>query len=87
MPQSDANAAGSTGSTDASSKIQSALQADSNLSGVTANVSGNTVELTGTANSAKDKKRAERIAKQNANGMKVVDHITVGSQNSTTTSH
>jgi osmotically-inducible protein OsmY len=87
MPQSDANAAGSTGSTDASSKIQSALQADTNLSGITATVNGNTVELTGTANSAKDRKRAAKIAKQNANGMKVVDHITVASNNSTTTSH
>jgi osmotically-inducible protein OsmY len=71
MPQSDAN-----GGSDLQSKIQSALQ-QSNLSGVSVNATGDTVELTGTVSSAKERKEAMRIAKQNANGKKVVDHIQV----------
>ena len=71
------------GGNDLQSKVQSALQQNSNLSGVTVSASGDTVELSGTANSKKDKKDAVRIAKENANGKKVVDHITV-SKSSTT---
>ena len=71
MPQSDASAG-----SDLQSKIQSALQ-QGNLSGVSVNASGDSVELTGTVNSAKERKEALRIAKQNANGKKVVDHIQV----------
>ena len=71
MPQSDMG-------TDATSKIQSALQANSSLSGVTVSTDakGN-IELSGTANSAADRKEAMRIAKENANGKKVKDHIKV----------
>ncbi|MBV9073462.1 MAG: BON domain-containing protein [Acidobacteria bacterium] len=82
MPQSDAN-----GGSDLQSKIQSALQQD-NLSGVSVNATDTQVELTGTVNSHKERKEAVRLAKQNANGKKVVDHIQVNkSGNSATTSH
>jgi len=62
-------------------KIQSALQANPSLSGISASAGadGKSIELSGTANSAKDRKEAMRIAKENANGMKVTDHIKVGS--------
>jgi osmotically-inducible protein OsmY len=79
VPQSDAGAAGGN---DLQTKIQSAIKSDSTLSdaNVNVNVSGNTVELTGTAPNAKARKEAKRIAKENANGMKVVDHIQVSGQ-------
>jgi osmotically-inducible protein OsmY len=65
---------------DATSKIQSALQQNSNLSGVTvSNDDKGNIELTGTANSSQDRKEAVRIAKENANGKKVKDHIKVSS--------
>lgn len=69
-----------SGSSDATSKIQSALQANPSLSSVTVSSSANGkgIELSGTANSSKDRKEAVRIAKENASGMKVVDHIKVG---------
>jgi len=74
MPQSDMSASGSV-----QSKIQSALQANPNLSGVSVSSDEKGgIELTGTANSAKDRKEAVRIAKENANGAKVKDHIKVG---------
>jgi len=73
MPQSDISA-----SSDVTGKIQSALQANPNLSGISVSSTDKGIELTGTANSAKDRKEAVRIAKENANGMKVKDHIKVG---------
>ena len=61
------------------SKIQSALQANPNLSGVSVSSDDKgRIELTGTANSSADRKEAVRIAKENANGAKVKDHIKVG---------
>lgn len=65
--------------------IQSALQQDPALanSNVTANVTGNTIELTGTAADQHAKKTAEDIAKTNSGGRKVVDHIKVKSPSST----
>ena len=78
MPQSDANAG-----SDLQGKIQSALQ-QSNLSGVSVNASGDSVELTGTVNSAKERKEAMRIAKENANGKKIVDHIQVSKSSAAT---
>ena len=72
MPQSDASGS------DMQSKIQAALQKQ-NLSGVSVNATDSAVELTGTVNSAKEHKQALRIAKENANGKNVVDHIQVGS--------
>jgi osmotically-inducible protein OsmY len=71
MPQSDQNAGN-----DLQSKIQSALQ-QQNLSNVSVNATDTQVELTGNVNSAKERKQAVHIAKQNANGKKVVDHIQV----------
>lgn len=74
---------------DATSKIQSALQQNSNLSGVTvsSDAKGN-IELSGTANSSQDRKEAVRIAKENANGKKVKDHIKVsGSANNNNSSN
>ena len=71
MPQSDTSAG-----SDMQSKITSALQS-SNLSNVTVNATDSSVELSGTVNSAKEHKEALRIAKENANGKKVVDHIQV----------
>jgi len=66
------------------SKIQSALQANPNLSGVSvsADEKGN-IELNGTANTSQDRKEALRIAKENAKGAKVKDHIKVGNSAST----
>ena len=43
------------------------------------NASGDTVELNGTVSSKKERKEAMRIAKESANGKKVVDHIQVSS--------
>jgi osmotically-inducible protein OsmY len=80
MPQSDASGS------DLQGKIQSALQ-QSNLSGVSVNASGDTVELTGTVNSAKERKEAMRIAKENANGKKIVDHIQVSKSSASATTH
>ena len=68
------------------SKITSALQQD-NLSGVSVNATDTQVELTGTVNSAKERKEAMRIAKQNANGKKVVDHIQVSKSSASTATH
>jgi osmotically-inducible protein OsmY len=77
MPQSDMGA-----SPDVKSKIQSALQQNPNLSGVSVNATDKGIELTGNAGSAKDRKEAVRIAKENAGGKKVIDHIQVGSATS-----
>ena len=69
------------------SKIQAALS-QSNLSGVTVNASGDNIELNGTVNSKKERKEAMRIAKENANGKKVVDHLQVSSSaNAGATTH
>jgi osmotically-inducible protein OsmY len=73
---------------DATSKIQSALQQNASLSGVTVSSDdkGN-IELSGTANSSQDKKEAVRIAKENANGKKVKDHIKVSGSNNANSSN
>lgn len=71
MPKSDMGSSGDV------SKIESALQQNPNLSGVTVNSTDKGIELTGSANSAKDRKEAVRIAKENGNGKKVIDHIQV----------
>lgn len=71
------------GSSDVQDKIQKALQQDSSLSGanITVTVTGDKVELTGTA--TKDqKKTAQQIAESNAGGMKVVNHIKVAGESS-----
>lgn len=92
MPQSDTGAAAGASaagtSSDMQSKIQAAFQQDPALANVTVNASGNTVELSGTAASKKDRKKAVKLARENANGAKVVDNIQVGGgSNSTTPQH
>jgi osmotically-inducible protein OsmY len=72
MPQSDMN-----GTSDVQSKIQSALQQNPDLSGVSVNTTDKGIELTGNASSHKARKEAVRIAKENANGKKVIDHIQI----------
>jgi osmotically-inducible protein OsmY len=61
---------------DPQSQISSALQ-QQNLSGVSASVSGDTIDLTGTVNSKAEKDQAKSIANQFANGKKVKDHIKI----------
>jgi cytoskeletal protein RodZ len=84
MPQSDAAPTASTG--DVQSNIQSAIQKDPTLStaNVTVNVTGKTVELSGTVPNKDAKDTAERLAKDNANGMKVKNHLKVASAGSDT---
>jgi hypothetical protein len=85
LPQSDAapSASGNANATgDVQTTIQSALQKDPTLS--TANVTvevknGKMVTLNGTVPSKDAKDIAERIAKENANGMKVKNHLKVAS--------
>ncbi len=81
MPQ--AEAAPST--TDVQSNIQSALQKDPSLasSNIQVNVTNKEVELSGTVNSADEKKTAEQIAKSNAGGRKVKSKIKVSAAPST----
>lgn len=66
---------------DVQGDIQSALQKDPSLSSANINVqvSGNTVELTGTAPSKDAKDKAEEIAKSHSGGMNVKNHIKVSS--------
>jgi osmotically-inducible protein OsmY len=79
MPQSDMSG---------SSDLQSKIQQNSNLSSVTVNSTDKGIELTGTVNSSKDRKEAVRIAKENASGKKVIDHIQVSkSGNSAAATH
>jgi cytoskeletal protein RodZ len=84
MPQSDAAPAASG---DVQSNIQSAIQKDPTLATANVNVavSGKTVELTGTVPNKDAKDSAERIAKENAGGMKVKSHLKVASAGSDTT--
>ena|SRR5215472_1746761 len=75
--QPTAQAPAATG--DVQSDIQSALQKDPSLSSANINVqvSGNNVELTGTAPSKDAKDKAEQIAKSHSGGMTVKNHIKV----------
>jgi cytoskeletal protein RodZ len=83
MPQSDTPPS-ATG--DVQGKIQSAIQKDPTLA--TANVTvdvkdGKTVELSGTVPNKDAKETAERIAKENATGLKVKNHLKVAAANDT----
>ena len=64
---------------DVQGDIQSALQKDPSLASANINVqvSGNNVELTGTAPSQDAKDKAEQIAKSHSGGMNVKNHIKV----------
>jgi len=85
MPQSDAAPAAAANG-DVQSNIQSAIQKDPTLasSNVSVDVKGKTVELSGTVPSKDAKDSAERIAKENAGGMKVKSHLKVASAGDTT---
>lgn len=81
MPQSDASP-NANANGDVQNTIQSAIQKDPTLS--TANITvdvknGKMVTLTGTVPSKDAKDAAERIAKENAGGMKVKNHLKVAS--------
>jgi len=81
LPQSDAApAAAPTG--DVQGTIQSALQKDSTLSNANITVdvkNGKEVDLSGTVPNKDAKDTAERIAKENAGGLKIKNHIKVAS--------
>jgi len=74
LPQSDA-----APTNDLEGSIQSALQQDPTLkdSSITVSLKNGGIELSGTTPSGKEKKTAERIAKANANGKPVTNHIKV----------
>lgn len=86
MPQSDAApSAAATG--DVQNNIQSAIQKDPTLasSNITVDVkNGKSVELMGTVPSKDAKDTAERIAKENAGGLKVKSHLKVSAANDNT---
>ena len=77
----DKAATASTG--DAQSDIQAALQKDPTLAGSNINVqvSGKTVQLSGTVPSKEAKADAEQIAKSHASGMTVKNHLKVAGGN------
>lgn len=80
MPQSDA-APSAAANGDVQGNIQSAIQKDPSLAtaGVNVNVTGKTVELTGTVPNKDAKDSAERIAKENAGSLKVKNHLKIAS--------
>jgi hypothetical protein len=80
MPQSDAAPAAANG--DVQGTIQSAFQKDPTLSSANVNVvvnAGKSVELTGTVPTKDAKDSAERIAKENAGGLKIKNHLKIAS--------
>jgi BON domain-containing protein len=84
LPQSDA-APSATGNGDVQNTIQSAIQKDPTLSSANITVdvkNGKAVELTGTVPNKDAKATAERIAKENAGGLKVKNHLKVASNGS-----
>jgi len=84
MPQSDA-APAATG--DVQNTIQSAIQKDPSLASANVTVevkNGKSVNLTGTVPSKEAKDSAERIAKENAGGLKVKNHLKVAAAADTT---
>jgi osmotically-inducible protein OsmY len=85
MPQGDMNTA--TDNSTLQNQIQTALKNEPTLANdaVTVNVTDNSVELSGTASSKKERQTAKRIAQSYANNRKVVEHITVSGSSSTTT--
>ena len=74
LPQSDA-----APSADPQSSIQAALQQEPSLkdSSISVRQNDSGIELTGTAPTREEKKMAERIAKANARGRSVENHIKV----------
>ncbi len=89
LPQSDASAS-ATGNGDVQNNIQSAIQKDPSLANANVTVdvkNGKTITLTGTVPSKDAKDAAERIAKENSNGMKVKSHLKVASNKTDTTTN
>ncbi len=80
LPQSDVTGANS----DLQSKIQSAIQQDPSLknSSVAVNVTDSAVELSGSVNSAADKRTARSIAESYAGSRQIKDRIHVSGQGS-----
>jgi cytoskeletal protein RodZ len=79
LPQSDA-APAATG--DVQNTIQTAIQKDPTLASASITVdvkNGKSVELSGTVPNKDAKDAAERIAKENAGGLKVKNHLKVAS--------
>ena len=77
MPQSQTQ----TGT--ASQSVQSQIQQQPELTGVTVNESSDKIELSGTVASKADKDKAKSIAESNSGGRKVVNKIKVSSSTST----
>lgn len=85
LPQSDAAPAAAANG-DVQNNIQSAIQKDPTLasSNITVDVkNGKSVELMGTVPSKDAKDTAERIAKENAGGLKVKSHLKVAAASDT----
>jgi osmotically-inducible protein OsmY len=88
LPQSDASAS-ATGNGDVQNNIQSAIQKDPSLANANVMVdvkNGKSIVLTGTVPTKDAKDAAERIARDNSNGMKVKNHLKVASNNTDTNS-
>lgn len=79
MPQNDTSAGMASSPNDVQNSIESAIKQDPNLasSNVQVKVTDKKVELSGDVSSKDQKKAAEKIAKDNAGGRKVKDHIKV----------
>jgi hypothetical protein len=75
-PDSTSGSATSAAGADVQSQIQSALQ-QQGLANVNVNVSDQSIDLSGTVETGKDKQTAKRIANSYANGRKVKDNLTV----------
>jgi osmotically-inducible protein OsmY len=89
LPQSDASAS-ATGNGDVQNNIQSAIQKDPSLANANVMVdvkNGKSVTLTGTVPTKDAKDAAERIAKDNSNGMKVKNHLKVASNKTDTSTN
>lgn len=65
---------------DVKTKIQDAFKADSNLAGVSVNVTDSKVELSGSVSSQADKDKAESLAKANAGDLAIDNKIEVKSE-------
>lgn len=83
MPQNDASAGMASSPNDVENSIDTAIKQDPNLasSDVKVKVTEKKVELSGNVSSNDQKKAAEKIAKDNAGGRKVKNHIKVASNN------
>lgn len=81
MPQNDTSAGMASSPNDVENSIETAIKQDPNLasSDVKVKVTDKKVELSGNVSSNDQKKAAEKLAKDNAGGRKVKNHIKVAS--------